>query len=376
VNIRRSVQLRHYDYIDALRGYAVLGVIAVHTAQSVPGLQGPLQAVAAAGRYGVQLFFVVSALTLMLSWCNRREDVISFYTRRFFRIAPMFWLAIAFYSVFHAFGSQGSAFNSDSLNAVLPTMLFMHGWHPATINSVVPGGWSIAVEATFYMIFPALAAASLSWRSVRWALLTSFVLAILLNSVATKAFYIVAFNEPEPLVSMFKSFWFFNQLPVFIVGISVYFALLSKKPSKLILDSLLNSALVAMYVSSFVKIFPGHIQYALCFGLLTYCLGSGAGGFIVNRFARQLGKVSYSCYIWHFAVIELVMGSYNAMSWLELLGASQPSNSWFFTLLFLVVTLVTAGLSSLTYRLIEQPMIRFGNSVVRSLAGTRQVAEA
>jgi hypothetical protein len=29
------------------------------------------------------------------------------------------------------------------------TALFLHGWNPYTFNSIVPGGWSIAVEMTF-----------------------------------------------------------------------------------------------------------------------------------------------------------------------------------------------------------------------------------
>ena len=36
------------------------------------------------------------------------------------------------------------------------TALFLHGWHPETINSVVPGGWSIAAETSFYLLLPLL----------------------------------------------------------------------------------------------------------------------------------------------------------------------------------------------------------------------------
>src|SRR5579872_2655088 len=88
---------KHFDYIDALRGYAILMVIAVHTSQAFPDLPIELFKVFAQGARGVQLFFVTSALTLSMSWVARNEGASEFYTRRIFRIAPMFWVAIIFF---------------------------------------------------------------------------------------------------------------------------------------------------------------------------------------------------------------------------------------------------------------------------------------
>ena len=48
-------------YIDALRGYAILMVMAVHASLHVSHLEPPLAAVTAQGARGVQLFFIVSA---------------------------------------------------------------------------------------------------------------------------------------------------------------------------------------------------------------------------------------------------------------------------------------------------------------------------
>ena len=55
------------DWLDAFRGWAVLGVIAVHSGGSahVAGLTGEITAT---GQYGVQLFFLVSALTISLTY--------------------------------------------------------------------------------------------------------------------------------------------------------------------------------------------------------------------------------------------------------------------------------------------------------------------
>ena len=39
------------------------------------------------------------------------------------------------------------------------TALFLNGYHPEMVTSVVPGGWSIVVEMTFYLVLPLLATA-------------------------------------------------------------------------------------------------------------------------------------------------------------------------------------------------------------------------
>jgi hypothetical protein len=51
------------SYIDALRGYAILGVIAVHSSQLFPTLEWPVRALADQGARGVQLFL-----------CRQRAD--------------------------------------------------------------------------------------------------------------------------------------------------------------------------------------------------------------------------------------------------------------------------------------------------------------
>jgi len=60
-------QQDHLQVIDALRGYAILIVIAVHTLGHVPDLVWPVRRVMVVGFYGVQLFFLASAVTLMMS---------------------------------------------------------------------------------------------------------------------------------------------------------------------------------------------------------------------------------------------------------------------------------------------------------------------
>ncbi|MFY0030172.1 hypothetical protein ABTP79_18860, partial [Acinetobacter baumannii] len=56
------------------------------------------------------------------------------------------------------------------LHQVLLTATFLHGFWPDSVNSVVPGDWSIAAEMTFYLVFPLLMTAFGSRRHLYLAL--------------------------------------------------------------------------------------------------------------------------------------------------------------------------------------------------------------
>jgi peptidoglycan/LPS O-acetylase OafA/YrhL len=84
-----------YAYIDALRGYAILMVIGVHSGFYFSNLPPSTTAIVSMGARGVQLFFVASAMTLFMSWKVRDDGAKAFYIRRLFRIAPMFYLSMA-----------------------------------------------------------------------------------------------------------------------------------------------------------------------------------------------------------------------------------------------------------------------------------------
>ena len=87
----------HFRYIDSMRGIAVAGVLAVHisTMLNMPGMLGKMLGL---GANGVQLFYIVSAMTLMMSMAKRspleRNPTLNFFIRRVFRIAPAFYFTI------------------------------------------------------------------------------------------------------------------------------------------------------------------------------------------------------------------------------------------------------------------------------------------
>ncbi|MBS1229938.1 MAG: acyltransferase, partial [Proteobacteria bacterium] len=220
-------QQDHLQVVDALRGYAILLVIFSHATPYVPQLVWPAKRFFLLGTYGVQLFFIASALTLLMSWGRSRDPLgvrsVRFFVRRFFRIAPLYFLAIPFYWVVK---HQVAA--DFSLETLLATLFFYNAWSPYLIPTVpgwiaVPGGWSIGVEFCFYFIFPLLAA---SVDSLRRALV--FFVVALAIMIAASSFGAALYPEiGSEARGTFLYFWPPNQLAIFALGFVLYHAIKS-----------------------------------------------------------------------------------------------------------------------------------------------------
>jgi len=144
------------DFVDTLRGYAILGVVAVHSSLGKSNFIG--SSLVGWGAKGVQLFYLMSAFTLMLSFKKnsfQNNDILNFYIRRIFRIIPMFYIAI----ITWIFLSSNNIYITNdyryiSLGSIFSHFLLLHGLNPNWQDSLVPGGWSVAVESIFYIFCP------------------------------------------------------------------------------------------------------------------------------------------------------------------------------------------------------------------------------
>lgn len=370
---------RRHAFIDALRGWAILGVVLVHTSFLVPGLPGAVRQLAAQGAYGVQLFYVVSALTLFLSLDLRRGQdggaVAPFLVRRFFRIAPLFWCALLFYPlVLDGFRPRGWAPDGIGWPHVLATATFLHGWHPTTINSVVPGGWSIAIEMTFYLMVPFLFRRIQTLTAALWWFLGTLVAAAAVDMLAARAFPVLFPGNPF-LAACFRTMWFPAQLPVFLVGIVLYFTLKSSLRGETITpgDQRTASALLALSLFLFVALsnggyayLPGHVLYAGAFALFAYGLAVAPNRLFVNPLTCYLGKISYSVYVCHTALVAhvAVRPTRYLLKAIPSL-ASEPDVHW--VVFFAVSVALSALVATITYHAVEVPGMALGRRVIAHL---------
>ena len=355
----------HLVWIDALRGWAFLGVLVCHVSQKLGnGLPGWMGYWVSDGRFGVQLFYIVSCLTLLMSLesRSRREarPVAAFFIRRLFRIAPMFWLAIIFYTSFFGRESTAWAPHGVSASTIAATALFVHGWHPASINAAVPGGWSIAVEMNFYLLLPLF----FTWvtslrRAVWWA-----VLGLLLSVGADR--FLLHFVQPHVAAGnmseflSFRQFWLPSQIPIFALGAVLFHVL--RQPAGTGGKSRSLALLLALMALFITETGPSRfVRHDMVFAIALF-LGAWAVALVpvaifVNPITRYLGKISYSGYLTHTAVVLLALRLFYSPS-------SPPVGVGSFALLFFLALILTVAVSSLTYQFVEAPGQMLGKWVI------------
>jgi peptidoglycan/LPS O-acetylase OafA/YrhL len=320
-----------------------------------------------AGARGVQLFYIASALTLCMSWefrhSHETSPVRNFFLRRFFRIAPMFYVAIVFYVFLYGFSPRYWAPNGIKWWFVPLTALFLNGFYPETITSVVPGGWSIAVEMNFYLILPFLLRNLKTTRS----LVLFFVFSLALYATSKMAFSYLLLSHYPPgqqyLVSEFSYLNFFGQLPVFAIGLLAYSAFKNPSTIKRIVGfgSLIFIAIIISMLLLHLpaKVIGNHIVIGFGFALFALFLSCYPTRVLVNRVIAQLGKISFSMYLIHFAVLE-------AFSKLGISAIFQKGDASSI-LHYLCVVTVTAPLSYLFYTTVERQGILVGKRLIDRL---------
>ncbi|RRA47288.1 acyltransferase [Acidipila sp. EB88] len=153
---RHALILRHMPSLDSIRGAAVLMVLFFHGFSGY-GWQGLLggfwgrlvQAFFGCGRFGVNVFFVLSGflITELLFKARERTDFYrNFYMRRVLRILPIYLVVLAVLWLWHVVDGR----------FVLAAVLFLANFSKLFGAPLGEYGslWSLAVEEHFYLLWP------------------------------------------------------------------------------------------------------------------------------------------------------------------------------------------------------------------------------
>jgi peptidoglycan/LPS O-acetylase OafA/YrhL len=174
----------------------------------------------------------------------------------------------------------------------------------------------------------------------------------------------------------FLYFWFPNQMSVFALGLCLYFLLERDRGRSSILARYPNlvAALSALIVAGTAFIAMPHwldlrmplpptfllVSFALAIFILA--LARARTGLFINGPAALLGRVSFSAYLLHVAVLKII-------SALPFLRNDLSATGWraivTLTVALIVIVAIVVAASWCTYRLIETPMIGVGKALIR-----------
>jgi len=345
-------------YVDAMRGWAILMVIACHQALPFHDIHPLLKLMASYGQTGVFLFFVASAFTLCNSTIERANEETptrNFYLRRFFRIAPLYYIGMAFYFLLQTAFPQYAEQQYTPLN-VLANLALVHGLMPGAFTGTVPGGWSVGTECVFYALFPGLFLAcqrlhaAFGWKVLLAPMLTVAIASFLLLSAIGMSADIYWFWYDSIL----------TQLPVFLIGTILFFLVrdgLFRPRLGRDVPAFLLATIVAVLVRKFTvfSLLPlsSAISFAFLFNILrAVCVNYGL--------IEKIGRVSYSMYIFHFAFVGVVTKL--------VLSTLPPLGAWENLLYaFQVILSIAAAfaVSSVSEKFVERRFIEFGRHFTR-----------
>jgi len=323
--------------LDGLRGIAIALVLIVHYFYRDPAANHPpewikwvyvhLQNCAALGWTGVDLFFVLSGFLIGGILLDARESpkyFKTFYTRRVFRILPIYYAWIGAYVVVMALDGPvlgryipgGGTWEAGS--TILAQVFFLQNLRSLPYAAIgwawFAPTWSLGVEEQFYLIAPAVIR-GLTRRWLYFCLGIVIVLAPLLRLFVRHHFpasgpaslslaYILMPCRADALAagiltallwrnSGFRS-WLNERGRVLLISVLVFLigvvALSNLAPDH---DSLLEQTLGYTWLAIF---------YALVLLLVLSHPGGWLGGFTRMAWLRELGKVSYCVYLIHVAV--------------------------------------------------------------------------
>lgn len=373
---------KHIDFLDQVRGIAILSVFLVHAfGQSFEKATLPWNGWHAGfavpklflvllplsyGWAGVSIFFVVSGFCIHLSF-KQHPDWRAFFIRRFFRIYPPYFFALLFFAMFIPWTRVGHTVAHQIFQVGLHALL-LHNFCSATLGSINPNFWSIAVEVQLYLMYPLLL-----WGVFRWGwskcLACLAIMEFGLRGLLTFLPALTGSHTDNWWQGIPVSYAWLTGFPLiywfsWAIGAALADAYLTGRPLPFARHSLIGWGAAA--VGSFL------IKDLACFSFTLFALftATGIAALLQNNYFQKLpmmfaeplrrtGIYSYSMYLIHFPFLSLAPRLAAALS---RTGHATPLQIFITGLGFVFPIFL---LSVLWYRAFEGPSIILGKNLIR-----------
>jgi len=366
----RRIGPQESQFLNILRGLAIVGVIVMHSAQSIQTINVQhisefVTQILYLGRYGVEVFFFLSGWLLAALYGFDDRSIAKGYTRRrLARIYPLWIIFLFIYFIQGRLFRTGGFFQAEHANfdldivknplviifLALTFTLFLSSnlW-----NSVIPGSWSIQSEICHYLLFPFIRRHALHKVMMAMAMINLLSIFVLLGQSEIK----LMSPELHALVSTWLRLGLYSTFSFFLAGVMAqrYF----RRNEIGISEVFWNSKSFFFFVlTSFCVNCPQGVQieaigYLLCNLLLASSLANYPK---LGAFFSFLGQYSYFLYFSHFLVIQFVI---SFLSSRNMTFDFEGDQIIIFCIIFIFTLTCSLAFALPSYRFIEKPLIRY-----------------
>ncbi|MGB6036416.1 MAG: acyltransferase [Cryomorphaceae bacterium] len=330
---------RRIEELDGLRGIAAISVVFFHYFERYDQIYShenlPTEYFSY-GRYGVELFFIISGFVIFWSLINIQKPL-DFVVSRFSRLYPVFWVAMSLtFLIVSLFGLPGREATTATF---FGNFLMFHSYFK--IPNVDGVYWTLSVELTFYL----------------WMLIIfSFRILKRIDVVALLALIVGALFQFKiiALSNLMIDLLLIRWSALFIIGICL-FKIFQKEANPLTFINLALS-LGLIYLTF------GQTSLLIC-SSITLVIFLGTNGylpFLKNRVLLFLGAISYSLYLIHQNIGYVIINKGYQYD-------IHPLISIFFSIIIAVF------LAVLLNRLVEKPAGRFLKNAYRKRKAKKEL---
>lgn len=287
------------------------------------------------GALGVVLFFMISGY--IITHVLKKENTLEFYIKRFFRIYPLYAVAIISESIY-LFYDKGI---QPEIHELIPRMLLLGDFYqlPPALEGVE---WTLRIEVMFYIFMGVIKLARIN------------VNGNVLASVLMSASFVIWKSDPFPALSSFNNAYVTIYTHFLFIGVIIYLIDNNEvyKPLALLFIGamfLIHLDLIQKY-SPFWKDFSYAIYGLIIFSLSCYFKDM----FPIDKRIIFLSEITYPVYLFH------------NWAWTPLKNILEAIRIPFIPIDIQII----AALLTICYLLnkyIENSAIKFGRKVVKLL---------